>query len=513
MAVGLGPDDPSEVGGGRYRLVARLGQGGMGTVYLGRTLAGRAVAVKVIRRELGADPGFRRRFGQEVDAARRVSGFHTAAVVDADASADRPWLVTEYIAAPSLDQVIDRHGPLPEAALYALGAGLAEALAAIHAVGVVHRDLKPSNILLAEDGPRVIDFGIARALDRTQVTLTGYQVGTPGFLAPEQLTGADVTLSVDVFALGVVLCRAAGAAPFGEGPAEAMLYRVVHGEPNLGALPADLRGVVGACLAKDPSSRPTPTEILRRLAAGPDSADSDWLTVPLRTVIDEHREAATALIRTAAGYAGSARTVRTVRTAQAQVGSGEDRPTALASPAPTPATAPPWPSGKRSFDVVGHDSGERLRLGVALSVGLLLGTWGVLLVIMFVSILLRSHEDGGWGTLVFFGVAPLMAGTALSVWGIRRVRARVDGLVLDGRGIHLLTRPLTFRPWTDTAELTVERCRGPWGLSQSHLGLWLVARSPQLQAVPLVPVDRLGEPVDLVLRAAAEIGGVSVSRT
>ncbi|MGT2526622.1 serine/threonine-protein kinase [Streptomyces nojiriensis] len=205
--------DPTSVGEGRYRLLGRLGQGGMGVVYMGRSQSGRAVAVKVVRPELCNEPGFKRRFADEVAASRRVGGFHTAPVVDADPDGDPAWLVTAFVPGPTLQAVLASVGSLPLDTLTVLAAGLAEALEAIHRVGVIHRDLKPANIIVAEDGPRVIDFGIARALDGTALTQTGLQIGTPGFLAPEQLTGGTVTPAVDMFALGVVLTQAAGGSP------------------------------------------------------------------------------------------------------------------------------------------------------------------------------------------------------------------------------------------------------------------------------------------------------------
>ncbi|WP_405989866.1 protein kinase domain-containing protein [Streptomyces sp. NBC_00986] len=257
--------DPASVGEGRYRLVGRLGQGGMGVVYFGRSRSGRAVAVKVVRPELSTEPGFRRRFADEVAAARRVGGFHTAPVVDADPQGDPAWLVTAYVPGPTLQAVLDRVGPLPADTLTVLAAGLAEALAAIHQAGVIHRDLKPANIIVAEDGPRVIDFGIARALDGTALTQTGFQIGTLGFLAPEQLTGGTLTPAVDMFALGVVLGQAAGRAPFGDGGSAAWPYRVVHEQPELTDVPGQLRDLVAACLAKDPRDRPSPLEFLDRL--------------------------------------------------------------------------------------------------------------------------------------------------------------------------------------------------------------------------------------------------------
>ncbi|MFE9928498.1 protein kinase [Streptomyces sp. NPDC005533] len=258
--------DPTSLGGGRYRLVGRLGQGGMGVVYLGRSQSGRAVAVKVVRPELSTEPGFKRRFADEVAAARRVGGFHTAPVVDADPDGEPAWLVTAFVPGPTLQAVLARVGSLPPDTLTVLAAGLAEALEAIHRAGVIHRDLKPANIIVAEDGPRVIDFGIARALDGTALTQTGLQVGTPGFLAPEQLTGGGaLTPAVDMFALGVVLTQAAGGAPFGDGPSAARHFKVVYEEPDLTAVPDELRAAIGACLSKDPAARPTPAAFLATL--------------------------------------------------------------------------------------------------------------------------------------------------------------------------------------------------------------------------------------------------------
>jgi len=277
----LASTDPQMVG--RYRLEARLGAGGMGRVFLGRSPGGRAVAVKVIRPELAADAEFRRRFAAEVAAARRVGGFHTAPVVDADPDGDPPWLVTAYVPGPSLAKVLTEHGALPEEALRGLAAGLAEALEAIHRAGLVHRDFKPSNILLAEDGPRVIDFGIARALDGTTLTRTGGTVGTPGFMAPEQITGDQVGPPADVFAFGTVLSRAAGVAPFGKGPAHVLLYRIVYQEPQLDGLPGWVREVVAECLDKDPARRPTAEELLSRLALPAGEADAETVRLPERS--------------------------------------------------------------------------------------------------------------------------------------------------------------------------------------------------------------------------------------
>ncbi|TNY38644.1 serine/threonine-protein kinase [Thermomonospora catenispora] len=281
----LTESDPRVVG--RYRLQARLGGGGMGQVYLGRSPGGRPVAVKVVRPELAADPQFRQRFAAEVEAARRVGGFHTTPVVDADPDGDPPWLVTAYVPGPSLATVLAEQGALPEDTLRVLAAGLAEALESIHRAGLVHRDLKPSNILLADDGPRVIDFGIARALEGTALTRTGAVVGTPGFMAPEQVTGSgEITSAADVFALGAVLCHAAGVAPFGDGPTHALLYRVVHQEPDLDGVPASLRPLIAACLAKDPTERPTAAAVLSRLTEGADDATA-WLPPPVQDMVTQ----------------------------------------------------------------------------------------------------------------------------------------------------------------------------------------------------------------------------------
>ncbi|MFD3716503.1 serine/threonine-protein kinase, partial [Streptomyces sp. NPDC058677] len=261
----LEPGDPQQVG--RYRIVARLGAGGMGQVYLARSPGGRAVAVKTVRPELAREVDFRRRFAREVTAARRVNGAFTAGVVDADPDGSPAWLATVYVPGVSLGEAVAGHGPWPVRPVLALGAGLAEALEAIHAVGVVHRDLKPSNILLAADGPRVIDFGISVASEASVLTHTGVTIGTPGFMSPEQLTGQEVGSASDVFALGAVLAyTATGVGPFGTGTPHALHYRAVHEPPNLDHLPPELREVVAACLAKDPEQRPIVADLLDQLA-------------------------------------------------------------------------------------------------------------------------------------------------------------------------------------------------------------------------------------------------------
>lgn len=255
---------PEHIGG--YAVERELGAGGMGTVYLARSRGGRAVAVKVARPELAADPHFRERFRAEVAAARSVGGFHTAPVVDADPAAAAPWLATAYVPGPTLAALLNAEGPMDEARLRQLCAALAEALEAIHRCGLVHRDLKPGNIIMAADGPRVLDFGIAKALESTRLTATGMAFGTPGFLAPEQAQGQEVGPAADVFALGAVLVAAAGGSAFGEGTPIGMMYRSVHEQPDLTAVPPGLRPVVASCLAKDPDQRPSPGALLDVIA-------------------------------------------------------------------------------------------------------------------------------------------------------------------------------------------------------------------------------------------------------
>ncbi|MEU0006609.1 PQQ-binding-like beta-propeller repeat protein [Streptomyces sp. NPDC006314] len=286
----LQPDDPRQLGS--YRMLRRLGAGGMGRVYLARSPGGRTVAVKVVRPDLAADTGFRDRFRHEAEIAQAVSGRYTAAVVDADPEAPLPWLATSYVLGPDLTEVVTAHGPLPEHTVRALGAGLAAALQEIHAAGLIHRDLKPSNVLLAADGPRVIDFGIARAVDGTRMTQTGVVVGSPGYMPPEQALGKDVGPAGDVFSLGAVLAFAAtGRSVFGDGAAShaAMLYQVVHGEADLTDIPRPLLGLVRACLLKDPAGRPAPGEIVTALAPqGVEGVLRDWLPSAVASTIATH---------------------------------------------------------------------------------------------------------------------------------------------------------------------------------------------------------------------------------
>jgi serine/threonine protein kinase len=238
----------------------------MGVVFLGQSAGGRLVAVKVIHAQLAMDEAFRIRFGREIAAARSVGGFYTAPVVDADATGSQPWLAVGYVDGPSLEVAVAGSGPMPEDSLLTLAAGLAEGISAVHAAGVVHRDLKPSNVMLARDGVRLIDFGIARAADDSKLTGTGMVVGSPGFMSPEQAEGRAVGPASDVFSMGAVLAYAAtGQGPFGVGPPVQLLYRVVHGSPCLDALPGSLRDLAAECLDKDPGRRPTAEQFLGRL--------------------------------------------------------------------------------------------------------------------------------------------------------------------------------------------------------------------------------------------------------
>ncbi|AXE78736.1 serine/threonine-protein kinase [Streptomyces atratus] len=298
----LTPQDPRSIGA--YRLLGRLGAGGMGQVYLARSDRGRTVAIKLVRGELAEQQEFRDRFRHEVRAARQVGSTWTAPVLDADTEAAVPWVATGYVAGPSLHATVTgrsrtpegatsgAYGPLPERSVHILGAGLTHALQAIHAAGLIHRDLKPSNILLTIDGPRVIDFGIARALDTVTdggVTRTGALVGSPGFMAPEQVRGERVTPACDVFCLGSVLAYAStGRLPFGgaDSEAHALMFRIAQEEPDLTGVPVDLVDLVRDCLHKDPGARPTTDAILERLTE--DEPNEPWLPGALLAQLGRH---------------------------------------------------------------------------------------------------------------------------------------------------------------------------------------------------------------------------------
>ena len=282
----LRPADPSSIAG--YRLLGRLGAGGMGVVYLARSGGGALAALKLIRAEHAADPGFRERFRREARIAESITGQWVVRVLGADPEAREPWLATEFVPGPSLAEAVGAHGPLPEPSVRALGARLADALSDMHAAGLVHRDVKPGNVLLALDGPRLIDFGIVRSAGATALTATDAMIGTPGFLAPEQARAAGagaVGPASDVFSLGCVLAYAlTGQRPFGTGTVAAVVYRTVHEEPDLDDVPDTLLPLVASCLAKDPADRPTAREARAVLGAA-DGPAGDWLPPGLPTLI------------------------------------------------------------------------------------------------------------------------------------------------------------------------------------------------------------------------------------
>ncbi|GAB2780269.1 hypothetical protein GCM10027073_11200 [Streptomyces chlorus] len=321
----LDVDEPTTAG--PYRLLGRLGAGGMGRVYLGRSAGGRTVAVKIVHPHFALDEEFRARFRREVEAARRVGGAWTAPVLDADPEARVPWVATAYVAGPSLTAAVAHGGPLPAHTVRALGAGLAEALTAVHELGLVHRDVKPSNVLLTLDGPLLIDFGITRAMDGTaSLTSTGVSIGSPGYMSPEQILGKGATGAADVFSLGAVLAYAAtGEPPFSGDSSAALLYKVVHEQPELGALEdaggsgdsgssgdaggagsGGLRDLVAACLSRDPGARPTPAEVGRRLAPEGGAARlvaGGWLPGAL---VEQVSRSAVRLLNLEAGQGSSA---------------------------------------------------------------------------------------------------------------------------------------------------------------------------------------------------------------
>lgn len=329
----LGTNDPRRIGD--YRLLGVLGAGGMGKVYLGRNSGGRTVAVKVIRPDLVGDPELRTRFRREVATARRVGSAFTAPVLDADVDADPPWLATGYVAGLSLSDAVTRFGPFAEPTLLALARGLVEALVAVHATGIVHRDLKPSNVMLAIDGPKVIDFGIARAVEDAALTTTGRVIGSPGFMCPEQVSGEPLGPACDVFALGGVLTFAAsGHGPFGSAELVQMLWRIVYEEPRVESLPPSLRPVIAACLAKDPANRPTPQQLRTEFAALGTPERSGWLPP---AVLEEVSVRAIRLLDLDSGPSDLDTTVT----------SAPNRPITgdSAAAAPTDTSAPSPPSG------------------------------------------------------------------------------------------------------------------------------------------------------------------------
>ncbi len=399
----LQPGDPQLIG--PYRLVGQLGHGGMGRVFLGVSAGGRPVAVKIIRSELAADPDFRARFGQEVAAARRVNGLFTAMVVAAEVDGPVSWLATAYVPGPSLAEAVHDHGPLPAASLLTLAAGLTESLSAIHAAGVVHRDLKPSNVLLAEDGPRVIDFGISRAAEATGVTQTGLVIGSPGFMSPEQAQGHEVGPPCDMFSLGAVLAFAAtGQGPFGTGTTPAMLYRVVHGAPNLEKVPAEVRPLIERCLAKDPRQRPTADGLLAEVGALQPAAD--WLPESIIRAFARDNASGPALAKP---RYESAATLTTTAGPAAQVSTGDSR--LLAAPAGSSLTAgagslPPPPGGAHDQPPPDGRNRPRRRL------------WRPLVLAWVIGCLLGASAAAGFAVTAFTGhtPTPIQSGAAVQTY-------------------------------------------------------------------------------------------------
>ncbi|WP_405864986.1 protein kinase [Streptomyces sp. NBC_01515] len=293
----LGPDDPRDVAG--YRLLARIGEGGMGSVYLSRTRGNQPVALKVIRREYAQDEEFRRRFEQEATSARRVQGYHIVPVVDHDTTGPQPWLATVYVPGLALDRVLALHGPLPLPTVLQLTGCAAEALHAVHKAGVIHRDLKPSNILIGSDGPWIIDFGIARAADATQLTRSGGLIGTPQFMSPEHANGQEQTPAADIFSLGLIAAVAAtGRHPYGDAGAITLATKIANTEfrpPDLTSYPEPLRAVLERTLAADPAARPSPSELAslcEELAERPLRDFTGWLPVPVAADIARQEQLA-----------------------------------------------------------------------------------------------------------------------------------------------------------------------------------------------------------------------------
>jgi eukaryotic-like serine/threonine-protein kinase len=484
----LQSSDPRSAGD--YAIVSRLGRGAMGTVYLARSRGGRLVAIKMITDELADDPGFRERFRREVAMARSVGGFWTAAVVDADPEAPRPWLATEYVPGPTLQQAVAEHGPLPELAVRRLAAGLTEALAAIHAAGLVHRDLKPSNVLLGTDGPRVIDFGVSQGPERSTLTATGVFFGTPGYSAPEQITGEQVGPATDVFALGgVVVFAATGAAPFGDGEPHALLYRAVHGEPDLRRVPAGLCDVILACLARDPGARPTTAQLLTRLAGDASPPTSAvWLPEPVQTLVRRyHTELSEqgVLSPLPTGSAGApaeppAGRPPTLRYTEHVAAGHPSVPEAARQPAPTPKTASePAPASTpkaapktapKTAEAPASTAQDGTRFQTSPRAA---GLWGVGCVLgaLFLSNVAGRAPGAGARLVAFLGFVVLLVLAVRMLLAALRpaacLRLTTEGLVVT-RG-----RAETRLPWSGVSRVRVvdERSR-PW------LVVWLADGAP-----------------------------------
>ena len=404
MVIPLEAGDPTVIGG--YRISGRLGQGGMGRVYLSHTPGGRPVAIKLVRAELADDADFRRRFQREVRAAQQVQGLYTAPVIDSDTEGPQPWVATAYVAGPSLHAAVTEHGPLPVPAAARTLAGIAEALQAIHGAGIVHRDLKPSNVLLAADGPRVIDFGIARAADATALTHSGVTVGTPAFMAPEQALGRPATAAADVFALGhIAVFATTGEPAFGEATTPAVLYRIVHEEPELSDVPEGLREIAARCLAKDPEERPTPAEVIelcRPLAADLEPESQAWLPPAVVEDIDRYTATVTSAAPPPAPTTPPVTHPPTTPAAQPAAGlpptpqpSAPQAQGAQAHPGQAPATPPGTPTGTLATQTPPPAAPRRRgRLVLIVAAAVLLGLLGGLL---GASLLNGGDKDGKAG--------------------------------------------------------------------------------------------------------------------
>jgi serine/threonine protein kinase len=355
----LGESDPAEVG--QYRMLAELGRGGMGRVMLGSAPDGRLVAVKLVREIFAEDDGFRERFRREVTASRRVSGAYTAPVIDADPDASTPWLASAFVVGPSLQQAIEDGGVLSEEPALRLAAGLAAALAEVHRAGLVHRDLKPANVLLTEDGLRVIDFGIARATDgdtaASRLTHTGWLVGSPQYMSPEQTDGRELTPASDVFSLGSVLVMACtGTSPFAGSSPPRTLYQVVHADPDLSALSAGVRRIAAACLAKDPDERPDLDRLREMIGDIPASA-RPWPAQVHKLITDQRAEIARVLDPTGdqtVDLAASAPTMAATRLQLAPPSYPDDQPGIDQTPtSDATKAAAPAPRRDRTLAIIG----------------------------------------------------------------------------------------------------------------------------------------------------------------
>jgi eukaryotic-like serine/threonine-protein kinase len=361
----LEPGDPVVIG--PYRLRGQLGVGGMGRVFLGLSAGGRPVAVKVIRAELAMDPEFRARFQREVAVARRVSHQFTAPVIDADLDGPVPWLATAYVSGPSLADAVAEHGPLPAGSVLQLAAGLAEGLSAIHAAGVVHRDLKPSNVLLASDGPRVIDFGISLTGEGGALTRTGLVVGSPGFMSPEQAEGREVGPASDIFSLGAILTFAAtGEGPFGTGSNMTLVHRLVSGQAALDRVPAGVRPLVERCLAADPRERPTAEVLLAETGAV--QPTGGWLPDPVTRSFARYPEPAATPTQADPAYVPT--TISPVPAALSHLPTQAFAPQTIASARPTPLSQPQPHASRRQRGRLGG------RLAIALVATGLVGALG-----------------------------------------------------------------------------------------------------------------------------------------